>query len=33
LGFDVDAYYSDEGSAISTTAAIEAAFAEAADWA
>lgn len=33
LGFDVDAYYGDEGSEVSTKAAIEAAFAEAADWA
>ncbi len=32
MGFDVDAYYPHEGSAVSTKAVIEAAFAEAADW-
>jgi hypothetical protein len=32
LGFDADAYYPDEGSAVSTKAAIEAAFAEAERW-
>lgn len=33
MGYDVDAYYPDEGGAVSTKATIEAAFAVAADWA
>ena len=32
LGFDVDAFYADAGSEISTKATIKAAFAEAAEW-